>query len=130
MGAAYLGVTVFSVATIAMFTFYFTADSPRLTRMFLSWFPPQTQERVGWTLDQAVVQTGGYIYSRTVLRIINGLGFFFVLVLVGMPVSFAVPLSRLRWLRVGVHPLDRHLHRCSQPHPCHSRRGRIDRSPD
>lgn len=84
---------VFSVATIAMFTFYFTADSPRLTRMFLSWFPPHTQGRVGWTLDQAVVQTGGYFYSRTVLMIINGLGFFFVMVLVGMPVSFAVPLA-------------------------------------
>ena len=84
---------VLSVATIEMFTFYFTADSPRLTRMFLSWFPPRTQGRVGWTLDQAVVQTGGYFYSRTVLMIINGLGFFFVMVLVGMPVSFAVPLA-------------------------------------
>ena len=84
---------VFSVATIAMFTFYFTSDSPRLTRMVLSWFPPRQQERLGWTLDQAVEQTGGYFYSRSILMVINGLGFFFVMVLVGMPVSFAIPLS-------------------------------------
>ena len=45
------------------------------------------------TLDQAVEQTGGYFYSRTILMVINGLGFFFVMLLVGMPVAFAVPLS-------------------------------------
>ncbi|MDJ0791971.1 MAG: AI-2E family transporter, partial [Acidimicrobiia bacterium] len=65
---------VFSVATIAMFTFYFTADSPRLARMVLSWFPPERQQRLGWTLDQAVEQTGGYFYSRSILMIICGLG--------------------------------------------------------
>ncbi len=61
--------------------------------MVLSWFPPETQGRVGWTFDQAVVQTGGYFYSRSILMVINGVGFFFVMVLVGMPVSFAIPLS-------------------------------------
>ena len=76
-----------------MFTFYFTADSPRLTRIVLSWFKPETQQRVGWTYDEAIVQTGGYFYSRTLLMIINGLGFFVTMVLVGMPVLFAVPLS-------------------------------------
>lgn len=83
----------FSLGTIAMFTFYFTADSPRLTRIVLSWFKPETQQRVGWTYDEAIVQTGGYFYSRTLLMIINGLGFFITMVLVGMPVLFAFPLS-------------------------------------
>ena len=93
-GIASAGVgLLFSLATIAMFTFYFTADSPRLTRMVLSWFPPDHQRRLGWTFDQAVEQTGGYFYSRTILMIINGIGFFFVMVAVGMPVSFAIPLS-------------------------------------
>jgi predicted PurR-regulated permease PerM len=84
---------VFSLGTIAMFTFYFTADSPRLTRLVLSWFKPETQQRIGWTLDEAVTQTGGYFYSRTLLMIINGLGFFITMVLVGMPVLLALPLS-------------------------------------
>jgi len=93
-GVASAGATfVFSLGTIAMFTFYFTADSPRLTRIVLSWFTPETQGRVGWTLDEAITQTGGYFYSRTLLMIINGLGFFITMVLVGMPVLFALPLS-------------------------------------
>jgi predicted PurR-regulated permease PerM len=84
---------VFSLGTIAMFTFYFTADSLRLTRIVLSWFKPETQQRIGWTLDEAITQTGGYFYSRTLLMIISGIGFFITMVLVGMPVAFAIPLS-------------------------------------
>ena len=84
---------IFSLGTIAMFTFYFTADSPRLTRLVLSWFKPETQQRIGWTLDEAITQTGGYFYSRTLLMIVNGLGFFITMVLVGMPVALALPLS-------------------------------------
>ncbi len=94
LGIASTGIgLVFTLATIAMFTFYLTADSPRLTRLVLSWFPPERQTRLGWTLDQAVVQTGGYFYSRSILMLINGAGFFFVMVLVGMPTSFALPLA-------------------------------------
>ncbi|MGI9609910.1 MAG: AI-2E family transporter [Acidimicrobiia bacterium] len=84
---------VFSLTTIAMLTFYFTADSPRLVRIVLSWFRPETQKKVGWTLDEAITQTGGYFYSRTLLMIIYGIGFFITMVLVGMPVVFAIPLS-------------------------------------
>lgn len=93
-GIASAGATfVFSLGTIAMFTFYFTADSPRLIRIVLSWFKPEAQQRIGWTLDEAIVQTGGYFYSRMLLMIINGLGFFVTMVLVGMPVGLAIPLS-------------------------------------
>jgi predicted PurR-regulated permease PerM len=84
---------LFSAATIAMFTFYFTADSPRLRRTILSTMSPERQMRVGWTWDQAIVQTGGYFYSRLLLMIINGFGFFFTMVVVGMPVAIAIPLA-------------------------------------
>ncbi len=84
---------VFQMATIAMFTFYFAADFPRLQRSFLSWFGPETQRRLGWTIDEAVRQTGGYFYSRLLLMVINGLGFFVTMVAVGMSVSLALPLS-------------------------------------
>lgn len=88
-GAAF----VFSVSTIAMFTFYFVADSQRITNRVLSWFRPETQRKVGWTLDEAIVQTGGYFYSRTLLMVINAAGFFLTMVLVGVPASLSLPLA-------------------------------------
>ncbi len=84
---------IFNLATIAMFTFYFTADAPKLQRTVLSHMSPENQRRVGWTWDEAIRQTGGYFYSRMLLMLINGIGFFFTMVLVGMPVGFALPLA-------------------------------------
>jgi len=84
---------IFNLATIAMFTFYFTADAPRFQRAILSHMSPAAQQRVGWTWDEAIKQTGGYFYSRMLLMLINSTGFFFTMVLVGMPVSFAIPLA-------------------------------------
>ena len=84
---------VFSVATIATFTFYFAADFPRLLRGLLSWFGPAHQQRLGWAIDQSVTQVGGDLYSRLLLTAINGLGFFGVMVAVGVPVGLAIPLA-------------------------------------
>lgn len=84
---------VFQMATIAMFTFYFAADMPRIQRATLRLFSPVTQQRIGWTWDQAIVQTGGYFYSRLLLMLINGLGFFFTMVLVDLPVGSALALA-------------------------------------
>ncbi len=84
---------VFNVATIATFTFYFAADFPRLLRGLLSWFSPAHQQRLGWAIDQSVTQVGGYLYSRLLLTAINGLGFFGVMVAVGVPIGLAIPLA-------------------------------------
>ncbi|MDK1026593.1 MAG: AI-2E family transporter [Actinomycetota bacterium] len=84
---------IFDVATIGMFTFYFTADAERLQRTVLSLVRPENQDRVGWTWDQAVIQTGGYFYSRMLLMVINGFGFFVTMVLVGVPVAISLPLA-------------------------------------
>ena len=56
-------------------------------------FSPTTQQRVGWTWDQAIIQTGGYFYSRMILMAINGVGFFFTMVLVGVPTTLAISLA-------------------------------------
>ena len=94
LGIATSGIgLIFNLATIAMFTFYFTADAPRLQRTILSHMSPANQRRVGWTWDEAIRQTGGYFYSRMLLMLINSTGFFFTMVLVGMPVGFAIPLA-------------------------------------
>ena len=84
---------IFNLATMAMFTFYFTADAPRFQRSVLGLLPEKRQDEIGWAWDQAIVQTGGYFYSRMVLMVINGAGFFFTMVLVGMPVALAIPLA-------------------------------------
>lgn len=84
---------VFNFFTIAMFTFYFTADGPRVKEAILRLFSPKTQQRIGWTWDQAITQTGGYFYSRLILMFINGFGFFFTMVAVGLPVSIALALA-------------------------------------
>jgi predicted PurR-regulated permease PerM len=84
---------IFNMATMAMFTFYFTADAPRFQRTVLGLLPAKRQSEIGWAWDQAIIQTGGYFYSRMVLMLINGTGFFFTMVLVGMPVALAIPLA-------------------------------------
>ncbi|MCL1594371.1 MAG: AI-2E family transporter, partial [Actinomycetia bacterium] len=94
LGLVSTGVSlIFNLATMAMFTFYFTADAPRFQRTVLGLLPHDRQAQVGWAWDQAIIQTGGYFYSRMILMFINGFGFFFTMVLVGMPVSLAIPLA-------------------------------------
>jgi predicted PurR-regulated permease PerM len=94
IGIASAGVTlVFNLAAIALFTFYFTAEAPKVKQAVLSLFGPKIQGRIGWTWDQAIVQTGGYFYSRLILMGINGVGFFAAMAAVGLPVSLAFPLA-------------------------------------
>lgn len=93
-GAATAGVSmVFWLATVAMFTFYFTVDAPKIRNALLSLFNPRTQARLGWTYDRAIQETGGYFYSRLILMIINGLGFFITMALVGVPIAISISLA-------------------------------------
>jgi predicted PurR-regulated permease PerM len=84
---------VFQLFTIAMFAFYFAADAPRIRRAILRKLPPERQQRLGWAWDTAIEQTGGYLYSRLLLMIINGGLFFFVMMLVGIDWTIALPMS-------------------------------------
>jgi predicted PurR-regulated permease PerM len=94
VGIASTGIgLIFNLATIAMFTFYFTAAAPQVQRAVLQLFTGRAQQRIGWTWDQAIIQTGGYFYSRVILMIINGLGFFFTMVAVGVPTTLAISLA-------------------------------------
>jgi predicted PurR-regulated permease PerM len=84
---------LFDLSTIALFTFYLSADSPRIRQAVLRRFSPRAQQRIDWTWDQAIVETGGYFYSRMVLMGINGLGFFTAMVVVGLPIELAIGLA-------------------------------------
>jgi predicted PurR-regulated permease PerM len=66
VGTALLG-TVFQLMTIGLFTFYMTADGPRLRRAVCSLLPPDRQREVLRGLDIAIDKTGGYFYSRALL---------------------------------------------------------------
>lgn len=94
LGVATSGVgMVFDLATIGLFTFYLAADSRRIRQAMLSRMPPHRQRVYSWVADTALQQTGGYFYSRLLLTFINGGLFFVVMVAVGLPVSYALPLA-------------------------------------
>jgi predicted PurR-regulated permease PerM len=69
------------------------AEGPKLRRSILSRTKPERQEHVLFVWEQAIEQTGGYFYSRMLIMLINGSLFFVAMVLVGMPVTYALPLS-------------------------------------
>ena len=82
---------LFKVATVGLFTFYFVAEGPRLRRAILSMTPPDRQERLLFVWEHAIIQTGGYFYSRLLLAVINGTGMYIVLRVNNVP--FAAPLA-------------------------------------
>lgn len=82
----------FSTLTFAFFTFYFSADGPRLRRWIAQLVPPRQQEMFSVAWDLAVRKTGGYVASRLVLAgICGGLSALFMLI-IGMPY----------WLALGI----------------------------
>jgi predicted PurR-regulated permease PerM len=87
---------IFALFTIGLFTFYLTANGPQIRRALLSRMPPERQRAVLWAWDTAIQKTGGYLYSRGLLALINGGLMFLTLKLLGVP--HALPLA----LFVGV----------------------------
>lgn len=90
LGALLLGL-VFQMLTIGLFTFYLVAEGPKFRRAVCSLLPPRRQHEVLAAWDIAIDKTGGYLYSRLLLAIINA-GFSFI-VLQALGVPFAVPLA-------------------------------------
>jgi predicted PurR-regulated permease PerM len=90
VGAFLLGL-VFQVLTIGLFTFYLVADGPRFRRGVCSLLPPRVQRDLLAAWEVAIDKTGGYLYSRLLLAIINATISFIVLQALGIP--FAAPLA-------------------------------------
>jgi predicted PurR-regulated permease PerM len=82
---------IFTLFTIGLFTFYLTADGPKLRRTLLSRLPPQRQERALFAWETAIRKVGGYLYSRLLLAAINGGLLFVTLKILGAP--FALPVA-------------------------------------
>ncbi len=95
IGATVIGL-VFQIFTIALFTFYLTADGPKLRRTICSRLKPERQRRVLGVWDLAIQKTGGYILSRTVLATISSLVTWIAFSLIGVP----FPLALAVWVGV------------------------------
>ncbi|MCH9816882.1 MAG: AI-2E family transporter [Actinomycetia bacterium] len=83
---------VFSLFTFALFTFYLSADAPRLRRWVASLFPGRAQAVVVNVWNITAQKTGGYVGARVVLATINGGTSAIVFAVIGMPY----------WLALGI----------------------------
>ncbi len=76
---------LFQLLTIALFSFYFAADGPRLRRALCSVLPPARQAEVLRAWEIAVDKTGGYLYSRGLMALISGIAHYVLLAALGIP---------------------------------------------
>jgi hypothetical protein len=67
-------------------------NGPQIRRVLLSRMPPDRQRRVLWAWNTAIEKTGGYLYSRALLALINGGLMFLTLKLLGVPYALALGL--------------------------------------
>lgn len=76
---------LFRLLTVALFSFYFAADGPRLRRAICSVLPPARQAEVLRAWEIAVDKTGGYLYSRGLMALISGIAHYILLEALGVP---------------------------------------------
>ncbi|MFH1329749.1 MAG: AI-2E family transporter [Actinomycetota bacterium] len=91
VGTALLG-TVIQMLTVALFTFYMTADGPRMRRTVLSMLPATRQREVLWAVEVAIDRTGGYFYSRALLAGISASVAWAAFTIIGIPFPLALAL--------------------------------------
>ena len=89
--AAVLG-AFFSSITFFFFTFYLSADNPRLRMWVARLVPPKQQEVFVVAWDLAVIKTGGYVSARLVLAAICG----------GLSSLFMLIIGMDYWLALGL----------------------------
>ncbi len=83
---------LFQTLTVSLFTFYLTADGPRLRRTICSVLPPSRQVEVLRVWELAVNKTGAYISSRFLLALASGAFHWIVFALLGLPSSVALAI--------------------------------------
>ncbi|MFH8348387.1 AI-2E family transporter [Streptomyces sp. NPDC018045] len=89
VSATVLG-SLFNLLTVALFSFYFAADGPRLRRALCSVLPPSRQTEVLRAWEIAVAKTGGYLYSRGLMALISGIAHYVLLEILGVPYAPAL----------------------------------------
>lgn len=84
--------SVFSLFTVALFTFYLSADGHRFRRWLASLFPAKGQSVFINVWDLTVEKTGGYVGARVVLATINASTTAVVFFIIDMPSWLALSL--------------------------------------
>ncbi len=84
--------TVFQLLTIGLFTFYMTAEGPRMRRTLCSVLPRHKQLEVLRVWDIAIDKTGAYFYTRTLLAGISATLAWGVFALIGLDFPVALAL--------------------------------------
>ncbi|MFI7104418.1 AI-2E family transporter [Streptomyces sp. NPDC050161] len=82
--------SLFNLLSVALFSFYFAADGPRLRRALCSVLPPSRQTEVLRAWEIAVAKTGGYLYSRGLMALISGVAHYVLLEILGVPYAPAL----------------------------------------
>lgn len=82
--------SLFNLLSVALFSFYFAADGPRLRRALCSVLPPRRQTEVLRAWEIAVAKTGGYLYSRGLMALISGIAHYVLLEILGVPYAPAL----------------------------------------
>ncbi|HSM00888.1 MAG TPA: AI-2E family transporter [Acidimicrobiia bacterium] len=91
VGQTLLG-TIFQLLTIGLFTFYMTAEGPKLRRTVCSLLPPRRQLEVLRVWEIAIEKTGGYFYSRALLAGLSALVGWGVFRIIDLPFALALAL--------------------------------------
>ncbi len=84
--------TVVQLLTIALFTFYMTADGPKMRRAVCSMLPADRQVEVLRVWEIAIDKTGAYFYSRTLLAGFSAAIGWAVFSVVGIPYALALAM--------------------------------------
>jgi predicted PurR-regulated permease PerM len=83
---------LFSLFTMALFTFYLSADGPRFRLWIASLMPPRFQPATVAVWDVTAQKTGGYVGARVVLAVLNASLSAVVFLVIGMPSWLALAL--------------------------------------
>ncbi|HEU5160312.1 MAG TPA: AI-2E family transporter [Streptosporangiaceae bacterium] len=91
LGATALGV-VFQALGVVLFTFYLSADGPKIRRGVCALLPPHRQRDVLRAWEIAIDKTGGYIYSRALLALISAIAHYIAMRALGVPNALTLAL--------------------------------------
>ncbi len=89
LGTTVVG-SIFSLFSVALFTFYFSAQGPAFRRAVTSLFPPHQQGEVLRAWEIAITKTGGYIYSRALMGLCSFVFTYAFFRLISLPYAFAL----------------------------------------
>ncbi len=76
---------VFSLFTVLLFAFYFTADGPRLRRTVASWMRPERQRTFLTVWEISTQKAGGYVISRGIMAVISAIFHGIVFYVIDLP---------------------------------------------